>query len=283
MEGETLLEKRASLSAKLLSFDDSLLQSPKLLQSTAALTASASSQKLKNKRFRPPTVSTTFRDPTFRSNAHAFRSAAAAAAALAANKSLFPICSEHSTSLSLSRLPYVAQPAKAAGANSASWLSSRTPVAGSYYGYFPSSDLYASGNLASPAAVGVGVGVGVGFYTKDIGQPKYLASPGWALAQQNQETGAYGQVDYGPVGEQGSTRQAFAAPTATAAAAAAAAATDLSLLAPKTVSRSDAAVSIACPTKCLHNPVRCTGAASLNFPLQLALFPPTVVLALLKS
>lgn len=41
VEGETLLEKRASLSAKILSFDDSLLQSPKLLQSTAALTAPA--------------------------------------------------------------------------------------------------------------------------------------------------------------------------------------------------------------------------------------------------
>ncbi|KAF8365897.1 ahr-1 [Pristionchus pacificus] len=37
VEGTMLLEKRSSLKAKLLSFDDSLLQSPRTLQSTAAL------------------------------------------------------------------------------------------------------------------------------------------------------------------------------------------------------------------------------------------------------
>ncbi|CAD6184301.1 unnamed protein product [Caenorhabditis auriculariae] len=37
VEGTTLLEKRSSLKAKLLSFDDSFLQSPRNLQSTAAL------------------------------------------------------------------------------------------------------------------------------------------------------------------------------------------------------------------------------------------------------
>ncbi|VDO70508.1 unnamed protein product, partial [Onchocerca flexuosa] len=37
VEGTMLLEKRTSLRAKLLSFDDSLLQSPGNLQSTAAL------------------------------------------------------------------------------------------------------------------------------------------------------------------------------------------------------------------------------------------------------
>ncbi|VDK17760.1 unnamed protein product, partial [Anisakis simplex] len=40
VEGTMLLEKRASLKAKLLSFDDSLLQSPRNLQSTAALKSS---------------------------------------------------------------------------------------------------------------------------------------------------------------------------------------------------------------------------------------------------
>ncbi|VDK61685.1 unnamed protein product [Anisakis simplex] len=42
VEGTMLLEKRASLKAKLLSFDDSLLQSPRNLQSTAALPSSSS-------------------------------------------------------------------------------------------------------------------------------------------------------------------------------------------------------------------------------------------------
>ncbi|VDK27078.1 unnamed protein product [Gongylonema pulchrum] len=42
VEGTMLLEKRASLKAKLLSFDDSLLQSPRNLQSTAALPAASS-------------------------------------------------------------------------------------------------------------------------------------------------------------------------------------------------------------------------------------------------
>ncbi|PIO55041.1 hypothetical protein TELCIR_23578, partial [Teladorsagia circumcincta] len=37
VEGTMLLEKRSSLKAKLLSFDDSFLQSPRNLQSTAAL------------------------------------------------------------------------------------------------------------------------------------------------------------------------------------------------------------------------------------------------------
>ncbi|GMT29313.1 hypothetical protein PFISCL1PPCAC_20610, partial [Pristionchus fissidentatus] len=42
VEGTMLLEKRSSLKAKLLSFDDSLLQSPRTLQSTAALPVPAS-------------------------------------------------------------------------------------------------------------------------------------------------------------------------------------------------------------------------------------------------
>lgn len=42
VEGMMLLEKRASLKAKLLSFDDSLLQSPRSLQCTAALPSASS-------------------------------------------------------------------------------------------------------------------------------------------------------------------------------------------------------------------------------------------------